>query len=61
MTAEEVLIWKAPEGMLAAEVGLQAEFAAEAAVEKNIRKVRLHLGFLGVESRCENLHTQAQV
>lgn len=40
VTAEEVQIWKAPEGMLAAEVGQQAEFVAEAAVEKNVRKVR---------------------
>lgn len=39
VTAEEVLIWKAPEGVLASEVGQQAEFAAEAAVEKNVRKV----------------------
>lgn len=40
VTAEEVLIWRAPEGVLAAEVGQQAESAAEAAVEKNVRKVR---------------------
>ena len=39
VTVGEIRIWKTPAGVLSSEFGLQVEFAAEAAVEKNVRKV----------------------
>ena len=39
VTGREIGIWNTPDGVLSSEFGLQAEFSAEAAVEKNVRKV----------------------